>query len=409
MNNTLDFAMQIIRKEEITINISEYARINNISWQTAKNRLEGKQPKKREKRESCLDPYIEIIKEKRDRYLCSAYSIFLFIKSKGYTGSYETVKRFLRNYKEEQIRVATVRVLTTPGLQAQVDWKEEVTIKFKNGDTIKFNIFLYILSFSRYKYIEFTTDRSQTTLFKCMCNAFIYCDGIPSEIWFDNMKTVVNIHNPNTGEVVFNPSFSKFASELGFKPIACRIYRPQTKGKVENLAKTMDRLKVYNDELENENELKERIIKFNIELNKETSQATNESPIVLFKDKEKEHLQRIVNQNIIDTYQDAQTRKVSHESMINYDNCKYSVPTRYIGKTVTIEIKNNCLYIYYNKELINMHKITNKTYNYVKHDLLEIFKSDIYKNESNEFIEEKCVEFLKNLDEAQFGDGNNDK
>ncbi len=409
MNTTLNFALNIRRKEEVKINISEYARINDISWPTAKKRVTGHLPKERKKRNTCIDQYLEIIKEKRDRYLCSAKSIYDFIKSKGYTGSYETVKQFINKYNKEQIKAATVRVLTTPGLQAQVDWKEEITLKFRNGDTIKFNIFLYILSFSKFKYIEFTTDRSQATLFKCMCNAFIYCEGIPSEIWFDNMKTVVNIHNPNTGEVIFNKDFSSFATQLGFKPIACQAYRPKTKGRVENLAKVMDRLKVYNDELENEKELKERIVIFNIELNNEISQATNEKPMILFNEKEKEHLQKIVNQNIIDTYQELQTRKVSHESMINYNNCKYSVPTSYIGKTVTIEEKDNYLLIYYSKQLINKHEITNNKFNYLRNDLFEVLKSDAYKSKSDSFINAKCDEYLKNLDCIQSGEKKNDK
>ena len=406
---TTCFTFNIQRKEVIEINISEYARINDISWLTAKKRLQGKLTNERKKRKSCLDPFIEIIKEKRDRYLCSAKSIFGFIKEKGYEGSYETVKRFISTYKEEQIQKATIRILTTPGLQAQVDWKEEITIIFKNGESTKFNIFLYILPFSKFKYIEFTKDRSQTTLFKCMCNAFTYCDGIPSEIWFDNMKTVVNIHNPNTGEVIFNKDFSSFASQLGFKPIACQVYRPKTKGSVENLAKIMDRLQVYNDELNNEDELRERIVLFNRELNNEISQATNEKPYVLFNEKEKEHLQKIVNQNIIDTYQEFETRKVSHESMINYNNCKYSVPTAYIGKTVTIENKNNYLLIYYNKQLINKHLITENKLNYSNNNLFEILKSDLYKNKSDNYINNKCDEYLKNLDCIQNGGNKNDK
>ena len=82
MESILNFTSSIQRKEVMKINISEYARLNNISWSTAKRRLQGKLPNIRKKRSSCLDPFIEIIKEKRDRYLCSAKSIYDFIKSK---------------------------------------------------------------------------------------------------------------------------------------------------------------------------------------------------------------------------------------------------------------------------------------------------------------------------------------
>ena len=185
----------------------------------------------------------------------------------------------------------------------------------------------------------FTGSASVADFFK---DAFNFCNGVPEEIWFDNMKTVVDYHNPNNGEVTFNEKFLLFTNEFGYKPIACRPYRPQTKGIIENVAKVMDRLKVYNDELESLDDIIKRIKEFNIELNNEISQATNEKPISLFK-KEKEYLKPVINQNILDTYKELQTRKVSKESMIEYKGNKYSLPTFYVGKIVEIDIKN--LYI----------------------------------------------------------------
>jgi transposase len=32
---------------------------------------------------------------------------------------------------------------------------------------------------------------------------------------------------------VYNPRFLAFAAHYGFRPVACRVRRPQTKGKVE--------------------------------------------------------------------------------------------------------------------------------------------------------------------------------
>ena len=188
-----------------------------------------------------------------------------------------------------------------------------------------------------------------------------------------------------------------FTNEFGYKPIACRPYRPQTKGIIENVAKVMDRLKVYNDELESLDDIIKRIKEFNIELNNEISQATNEKPISLFK-KEKEYLKPVINQNILDTYKELQTRKVSKESMIEYKGNKYSLPTFYVGKIVEIDIKDNNLYIYYNKKYVKHHAISNKLYNYDKNDFIEILKSDVYKNKSYEELEKIAHSRLKAFD-----------
>jgi hypothetical protein len=45
------------------------------------------------------------------------------------------------------------------------------------------------------------------------------------------MKVVVSGHDGD--EPVYNPRFLAFAAHYGFRPIACRVRRPQTKGKVE--------------------------------------------------------------------------------------------------------------------------------------------------------------------------------
>lgn len=108
------------------------------------------------------------------------------------------------------------------------------------------NIFLYVLSFSKMKYIEFTVDRTRSTLFSYMIHAFQDCGGVPEEIWFDNMKTVIDRQDVNTNEVTFNSSFLEFSKNTKFRPVACRPFRPRTKGLVENVVKIMDRLQVYN-------------------------------------------------------------------------------------------------------------------------------------------------------------------
>lgn len=44
-----------------------------------------------------------------------------------------------------------MRFETSPGEQAQVDWKENVSIVLKNGTKIVINILVMTLSYSRFK------------------------------------------------------------------------------------------------------------------------------------------------------------------------------------------------------------------------------------------------------------------
>lgn len=394
-----------LRKEVIVkdmkLNISQIARDQGISWPTAKKIALGETDRKTRifKGVSKLEPYKETIDYKLETYQCSAVALYNLIKDKGYTGSQSLVTKYVKEKKEDFLKKATIRVETTPGLQGQVDWKESLSLISRHGEKYTVNIFLFILSYSKYKYIELTINRTQPTLFRCMINCFKALGGVPEEIWFDNMKTVVDEHDINTNKVKFNARFYEFSKNMMFTPIACKNFRPCTKGRVENLAKIMDRLKAYNEEFEDFDDLEKIVKDLNYKLNNlEISQATGQYPAVLFEEKEKEYLSK-VNLNQFDYSSSRQVRKVSNESMINVNNNKYSVPVEYLGELVEIQITDNQLYIYYNDELIRQHKLENKNYQIIYHksDVKQIIQSN-YPSYSESQIEAMANQRLEGFD-----------
>lgn len=226
------------REEQCLLNKSELARRFNCDPRTVDRYFKiqaGELTPKKSSRiyKSLLDDYKSVVVEKVDTYGATAMAVYKFISKKGYMGKYSTVAAFVSDHKQSEVKKATIRFETTPGLQAQVDWKENLTMISKHGEIFKVNIFLMVLGYSRVKYLQLTTDRNQKTLFECMISAFRYFGGIPHEVLFDNMKTVIDRSKTNFSSVEFNTTFKHFADDAGFKPIACRPYRPQTKGKVE--------------------------------------------------------------------------------------------------------------------------------------------------------------------------------
>lgn len=129
---------------------------------------------------------------------------------------------------------ATVRFETMPGKQGQMDWGffEEHTV-YEDGKWKRRYCFLLVLGCSRMRYIEFVTDMSTNILIRCHQNAFRYFGGYPEEILYDNMKQVVVKQLLKQEDSTLNRQFEDFAGFYGFKPILCRPYRGQTKGKVE--------------------------------------------------------------------------------------------------------------------------------------------------------------------------------
>lgn len=87
---------------------------------------------------------------------CSYQAIYYYIVKKGYRGKYTILREFCNQYKAEKTKESTIRFETSPGLQAQVDWKENMKLYSKHGEEFVINIFLTLLGYSRLKYIELT-------------------------------------------------------------------------------------------------------------------------------------------------------------------------------------------------------------------------------------------------------------
>ena len=391
-------------KEGEKVNVSSLARQYNCCWLTMDKRIHPEKYKHERKKRiytSILDEYKPIINQKLENNNIPATGIYFLLKNKyGYTGSYSTVKNYVSKHKKDIIKELTIRFETVPGFQSQVDWKESMTLRNREGIEFHFNIFLMVNGYSRFKYIELTSDRSQPTLFRCMINSFIYFGGTTKEIVFDNMKTVVDHAKSDYKKVIINSKFNQFSKDALFTIFTCRSYRPETKGRVETLAKIMNRLKAFDFEFDDWEDLTKIVKDLMYELNYvEKSQATNEIPFQRMK-KEKEYLIP-VNIDLLKTYIISEsTYKVSKESMIKYNGKKYSVPTSYVGKSLSVKEDDEFINIYYNTNFIcSYDKNTAKRFNYKKSDYLDILQKSAYQDKTVEEIAQISLNNLSSLND----------
>ena len=413
MKENEEIELRKIIKEMIRLNIkpnfAALGREYGCDYRTAKNKYyeeknieNGNEPIKKQ-RASIIDDYKELIINKLETIPgITAYSIYYFLRvEKGYCGSYETIKNFVRLNKDKRKQPASIRVEPIIGKSAQVDWKEDFKLTNRNGDLFVINIFLMRLHYSKKFYARLTIDKKRDEVKKCIVESLEYFNGTPREIWFDNMATVMvkegkhkKVHN----------EIKQLGADIGFTPILCQAKRPKSKGTVENLAKLCDRLKAYDKEFETLEDLINVVNKFNEECGKEKSQAHNKIVDDVFED-EKKYLIPLPNKNILEKYkQIIEYRKVSQDSMIVYRGNRYSVPTRFIGSYLSIRIIDNQVYIYDNTELVRCHTITENNLNYNNEDKLEILKSELLYGLSDEEIQNKIndtdlqiYDFLKGM------------
>ena len=121
-----------------------------------------------------------------------------------------------------------VRFETPPGYQGQVDFG---TFALPWG---RRHALLIVLGYSRLLWLQFFPRQTMAVLIRGLEAAFTSFGGVPQELLFDQMRSVVTADGrPDAGGLMMNAEFLRFAEHWGFRARACRPYRAQTKGKVE--------------------------------------------------------------------------------------------------------------------------------------------------------------------------------
>ena len=266
-----------------------------------------------------------------------------------------------------------LRFETPLGKQAQLDWKESIKFLLKSGEWIDINIFVLLLSTSRFRVYRLSLSKTQDILCSFIDDAFETFGGVPEELLTDNMKTVMDQPRTAYSKGKVNPRFAQFASDYGFKVRPCIAARPQTKAKVEAPMKLLDELYAYNGLLDYR-ELNQLVHKLNERINHAVHPETGRIP-VMYLQKEKAHLSPLPRNVIRKPYQMTHTTvKVNSSCMITYRSNQYSVPPKYLGKRLVLQVYDNYLYVYYNTELIVIHPISAKKLNYTHDHYVAISK-----------------------------------
>ena len=182
-------------------------------------------------RESKLAPYEGNIKawlSEDPEY--KATWVYDHIRPLGFTGSYDIVKRKVKELKEESQRIAYMRFESEPGCQAQVDFGEFQVVR-DDGSIRKYYLFSMILGYSRKIYGELIERCDMPTFLDCHIRAFTYFGGVPEEILYDRMRNVYI--GKFAGKTIFNDTVQGFAVHYGFNLKVAPAYAAWVKGKVE--------------------------------------------------------------------------------------------------------------------------------------------------------------------------------
>lgn len=347
---TSEVFMDIISLHRQGFSMRKIAKKLGLHRNTVKKHITDKtlpQYRKRKQQESILAPYRQVIDDylKEDSY--QATWILERLQRRGYNGSYETVRDYVRAVKKRLNRLAYARFETEPGLQAQVDWGD-FQIENNDGTTSTKYMFLMILGYSRAMYVEFVDQCSMEVFMDCHIHAFHYLQGVAGEILYDNMKQVV-VGRKN-GRAVFNNEFLHFANHYGFSPKACPPYSPWVKGKAE---RPMDYVRqrfwrgyVYNDLQKLNRDVKVWLD----EVANMRRHGTHGQLIVDRWNEERACLGPLPPKDYDTSIK--VFRKVYKDCQISYNTNRYLVPYHVVGKKVMLKIKHGRISIYDDNTLL---------------------------------------------------------
>jgi len=171
----------------------------------------------------------------------------------GYTGSYKSVRKYVRGRFPSPKMRPFRRIETPPGAQTQSDWAERrVDIGDPHGPT-KLYAFVMVLSHSRKAVVIWSRTQDQLAWHHVHNEAYPRLGGVAAVNRIDNLKTGIVSGAGAWGKI--NAQYKVYARQLGFHIDANEPRSPEQKGKVEKRVQVLDRLDVSRRRFEGIEEL----------------------------------------------------------------------------------------------------------------------------------------------------------
>jgi transposase len=155
------------------------------------------------------------------------------VAESGFSGGYQSVKRYVRKLRGKQPLRPRAVILTGPGEESQVDYGTGPMVR--DPQTRKYRrtrLFVMVLGCSR-KAARFLTFRSSSRIWAELHEkAFRRLGGATRIVVLDNLREGVLV--PDIYDPTLNPLYRDVLTHYGAVGLPCRIKDPDRKGKVES-------------------------------------------------------------------------------------------------------------------------------------------------------------------------------
>ncbi|HSY24592.1 MAG TPA: IS21 family transposase [Polyangiaceae bacterium] len=272
----------------------------------------------------------------------------------GISIAYTTLRRFAHETLGWRERPVTVRVDDPPPAdEAQIDFGEMGYVAEDDGTRRKLWVLVVTLSRSRYMFVWPTFAQTCAALIEGLEAAWRFFGGVIKRVVPDNMTSAV-VH-PHPTEPVLNRAFLEYAQWRGFFVDPARVRRPQDKPRVENqVAYVRERWFAGEKFRADLDELRAAATQWCRDVaGARVHGTTRRVPREVYELEEKDHMIAL-REGIFDvpTWTKAKVHPDHHAQIAR---SLYSLPTRFIGKTLDARVDRITVRFYVGGEMVKLH------------------------------------------------------
>jgi len=254
-----------------------------------------------------------------------------------------------------------------PGEKMMVDFAGEGLsyIDPQTGEVIQTQVWVSVLPFSSYMYVEAVESQKQEDVAGCFQRTVCFFQGIPQSALFDNFRRVVK--RADRYEPIFTELMDILAVHYQCSFMATRIRKPRDKASVEtavNVAYRRIYAKLRHQTFYSLAELNGAIAIALDELNNRRFKGKEHSRRDLFETYEKPLLGSLPTQKLQLRRRAEVKIQKNYHVILGQDMHQYSVPYRFAGKSAKIYYTQTQVEIYLGYQRIALHQRNRSRYGY---------------------------------------------
>ena len=261
--------------------------------------------------------------------------------------------------KDEEKRRATMHIPRKPGEQIEVDWAGDpaLIIDPDTGETTKAWIFVGVLTYSQYTFVEAFINERTDNWIKAHNHMYQFFDGVTPVLVSDNCTTAVNHKRSDWYTTELNKTYHEMAEHYNVAILPARVRKPKDKPNVEGNVghvSTWITAALRNEQFFSLHELNAAIREKLAQYNERSFQKKESSRLSLFLGEEKPLLVPLPAAPFeLCEWKQATVQFNYH---IAVDKMYYSVPFQYIREKVDVRITETTLEIFLHHERIASHR-----------------------------------------------------